>query len=184
MKNRSVVLLVERWPSMSIGRFQITFYHHLRLFCTDSDVVTGNKPLVNEYYDELVGWTETHHARLHCFLSTWNLVQESDFLFHSGFSRTIRFPSSSADSCPTFGAIEWQLSSHRRGMWVCSTVFEIWSNDYSDDRHEKESRNKSTSKECPAPSSSRDSRFNRTTSGHSRKHPASSSTIGRSQFFT
>ncbi len=30
------------------------FYHQLKLFSTDPEVVTGKKPLVNEYYDELV----------------------------------------------------------------------------------------------------------------------------------
>ncbi len=30
------------------------FYHHLKLFSTDPEVVAGKKPLVNEYYDELV----------------------------------------------------------------------------------------------------------------------------------
>jgi len=32
----------------------VVFYHHLKLFSTDPEVVTGKKPLVNEYYDELV----------------------------------------------------------------------------------------------------------------------------------
>ncbi len=32
----------------------VIFYHHLKLFSTDPDVITGKKPLINEYYDELV----------------------------------------------------------------------------------------------------------------------------------
>ncbi|UJR15251.1 hypothetical protein I4U23_002206 [Adineta vaga] len=32
----------------------VIVYHHLKLFSTDPDVVTGRKPLVNEYYDELI----------------------------------------------------------------------------------------------------------------------------------
>lgn len=34
--------------------FQIIFYHHLKLFSTDPEVVSGKKPLINECYDELV----------------------------------------------------------------------------------------------------------------------------------
>ncbi len=34
--------------------FQIIFYHHLKLFSTDPEVVAGTKALVNEHYDELV----------------------------------------------------------------------------------------------------------------------------------
>jgi hypothetical protein len=37
-----------------MNSFQVIFYHHLKLFSTDPDVVTGKKPFINEYYDELV----------------------------------------------------------------------------------------------------------------------------------
>ncbi|CAF3614644.1 unnamed protein product [Rotaria socialis] len=32
----------------------VVFYFHLKLFSTEPDIVVGRKPLVNEYYDELV----------------------------------------------------------------------------------------------------------------------------------
>ncbi|CAF3749845.1 unnamed protein product [Rotaria sp. Silwood1] len=32
----------------------VVFYHHLKLFSTDPDVVAGTKALVNEHYDELI----------------------------------------------------------------------------------------------------------------------------------
>ncbi|CAM4741090.1 unnamed protein product [Rotaria magnacalcarata] len=32
----------------------VVFYHHLKLFSTDPDVVAGTKDLVNEHYDELI----------------------------------------------------------------------------------------------------------------------------------
>ncbi|CAF1569166.1 unnamed protein product, partial [Rotaria sordida] len=31
----------------------VAFYHHLKLFSTEPDVVAGTKALVNEHYDEL-----------------------------------------------------------------------------------------------------------------------------------
>lgn len=38
----------------SSSLFQVIFYHHLKLFSTDPEVVAGKKPFINEYYDELV----------------------------------------------------------------------------------------------------------------------------------
>lgn len=35
----------------------VTIYHHLKLFNADPLIVAGKKPLVNEYYDEIVSET-------------------------------------------------------------------------------------------------------------------------------
>ena len=35
-------------------RLQVSFYHHLKLFSTDAEVIIGKRPLLNECYDELI----------------------------------------------------------------------------------------------------------------------------------
>lgn len=50
----------------------MTFYHHLKLFSTEPDIVTGKKPFVNEYYDELVIFPLRHCTHTICSRSSKN----------------------------------------------------------------------------------------------------------------
>ncbi|CAF0903376.1 unnamed protein product [Adineta steineri] len=55
----------------------VIFYHHLKLFSTDPEVVTGKRPFVNEYYDELV-FQEPSESFAQLLNSTKTLIPLTD----------------------------------------------------------------------------------------------------------